>query len=95
MKKYGESIYATRGGPFPNGEWGGFTHKDNVIYVHVLDRSKMPDLLPAIDRKIRKATCLTGGKVRYEQEKNGLKISVSGKEDKPIDTIIKLELQDQ
>ena len=95
MKKYGESIYGTRGGPFPNGEWGGFTQKGNIIYIHVLDWSKMPDLLPAIDLKIRKSTCLTGGKVRYEQTQNGLKISVSGKEDKPIDTIIKLELQDQ
>ena len=66
MEKYGESIYKTSGGPFPNGEWGGFTHKDNIIYVHVLDWSKMPEILPAIDRKIRKATCLSGGKVSYQ-----------------------------
>ena len=94
MKKYGESIYGTRGGPFRNGEWGGFTHKENVIYVHVLDWSKMPDFLPAVNRKIKKASCLTGGKVFYRQDKNGLRISVSGQEKKQIDTIIKLELSD-
>jgi alpha-L-fucosidase len=92
MEKYGESIYKTRGGPFPNSEWGGFTHKDNIIYIHVLDWSKMPELLPAIDRKIRKATCLSGGKVSFSQSQNGLKISVSGQPENTIDTIIKLEL---
>ena len=92
MEKYGESIYNTRGGPFPNDEWGGFTHKENIIYVHILDMSKMPEMLPAIDRKIRKASCLSGGKVTFSQSQNGLKISVSGQQDGQIDTIIKIEL---
>jgi alpha-L-fucosidase len=92
MEKYGESIYKTRGGPCQNGEWGGFTLRDNVIYVHVLDWSKMPEILPAIDREIRKATCLSGGKVNIIQSNNGLKISVSGQPEGLIDTIIKLEL---
>jgi len=92
MEKFGESIYETRGGPFPNSEWGGFTHTDNCIYVHILDWSKLPDLLPAINRKIRKATCLSGGKVSFNQSQAGLKITVSGQAEGLIDTIIKLEL---
>jgi alpha-L-fucosidase len=93
MEKYGESIYKTRGGPFPNAEWGGFTHQENCIYVHVLDWSKLPELLPVIDRKIVKATCLSGGKVSYVQNESGLKISVAGQPEGLIDTIIKLELK--
>jgi len=92
LEKYGESIYKTRGGPFPNGEWGGYTYNDNIIYIHVLKWSMMPELLPAIDRKIRKATCLSGGIVSFSQSQSGLKISVSGQSEDTIDTIIKLEL---
>lgn len=92
MEKYGESIYQTRGGPYPNDDWGGFTQRDNIIYVHVLDWSKMPEILPPIDRRIRKATCLSGGKVSIDQSHNGVRISVSGQPEGLIDTIIKLEL---
>ena len=93
MKKYGESIYKTRGGPFPNGEWGGFTQKDNCIYVHILDWSKMPEYIPVINQKIIKVSCLSGGEVSYSQNQEGLRLSVSGKPDNEIDTIIKLELK--
>jgi len=93
LEKYGESIYNTRGGPHPNGEWGGFTRKDNIVYVHVLDWTKMPEVLPAIDQKIARATCLTGGRVKYKQSKTGLEISVTGQPEDTIDTIIKLELR--
>ena len=95
LGKYGESIYKTRGGPFPNADWGGFTHTENTIYVHVLDWSKIPDLLPVIDRKIKKAVCLTGGQVTFNQNKEGVKIAVSGQQGNQTDTIIKLELQNE
>ena len=93
LETYGESIYKTRGGPFPNAEWGGFTHKNDIIYLRVLDWSKMPELLPIIEQKINKATCLAGGMVNFSQTKNGLKISVIGQPEGLIDTIIKLELK--
>ena len=34
--KYGESIYATRGGPVSPQAWGASTRRDNTVYVHVL-----------------------------------------------------------
>ena len=37
LNQYGESIYGTRGGPVPNGKWGGTTHSGNKIYVHILN----------------------------------------------------------
>lgn len=92
MEKYGESIYKTKGGPFPNGDWGGFTNKENIIYVHILDWSKMPEHLPVINQKIKKASCLSGGKVNISQTPDGTKISVVGQTEKLIDTIIKIEL---
>ncbi len=92
LEKYGESIYETRGGPHPNGEWGGFTYKENVLYVHVLDWSKLPESLPYITQKVEKVTCLTGGEVNWSQSQKGLRLSVSGGPEDPIDTIIKFEL---
>ena len=48
LAKYGESIYATRGGPLRNGDWGGATFRDKTIYLHVLkwsgDRLQLPPL---------------------------------------------------
>ena len=35
LGKYGQSIYATRGGPFLPGAYGASTHRDKTIYVHV------------------------------------------------------------
>ena len=35
LKRHGAAVYGTRGGPFPNGVWGGSTHRDNHVYVHV------------------------------------------------------------
>ncbi len=94
MAKYGESIYKTRGGPFPNGEWGGFTQKENIIYVHVLDWSKKPEYFPVINQKIIKASCLSGGKVSFSQNFAGTKITVSGQPENLIDTIIRLDLNE-
>ncbi len=93
LRKYGEAIYNTRGGPFPNSEWGGFTQRENVIYIHVLVWDKMPDILPVINRKIIRAVCLNGGKVIYNQTSEGLKIEVSSLAEDPIDIVIKLELE--
>jgi alpha-L-fucosidase len=40
-QKYGESIYATRGGPVPPQPWGVTTQKENRVFVHLLDAAKM------------------------------------------------------
>jgi alpha-L-fucosidase len=38
LKKYGDTIYGTRGGPIRNDvDWGGVTHRGSKIYVHVLN----------------------------------------------------------
>jgi len=55
--------------------------------------SKMPEHLPIINQKIKKASCLSGGKVNISQTSDGFKIAVVGQPEKLIDTIIKLELQ--
>ncbi|HKT25845.1 MAG TPA: alpha-L-fucosidase [Terriglobales bacterium] len=37
LSTYGESIYGTRGGPIPPGDWGVTTQKADKVFVHVLN----------------------------------------------------------
>jgi alpha-L-fucosidase len=92
LRKYGESIYATRGGPFLPGDWGASTYRDKTIYVHVLKWAGDKLVLPAIPAKIVRATALTGGNADFHQNENGIEISVPDSARNDIDTIVALEL---
>ena len=92
LSKYGQSIYATRGGPFKPGLWGASTYKDNVIYLHVFSWQDFPPLLPPISKKIISSEVLTGGTIDIKQDKNGIAVSVPKQYQNDIDTIIKLTL---
>jgi len=92
LKKYGQSIYGTRGGPFKPGKWGASTYRGKKIYVHVLNWKDDSIVLPAIDKKIVKSSVLTGGKADVEQTDQGIKISIPKEHHKDIDTIVILKL---
>lgn len=92
LGKYGESIYATRGGPFLPGDWGGSTRRDNTIYLHVLKWPEDKLILPAIPAKIVHATALTGGEVKVAQSDKGVELSVPAATRNEMDTIIALQL---
>jgi len=92
LRKYGQSIYATRGGPFKPGDWGASTHKGNRIYVHILKWDGDSVKLPGISKSIVRSSVLTGGKARVEQTEQGIEISVPARYRKDIDTIVVLEL---
>ena len=92
LKKYGQSIYATRGGPFKPGSWGASTHRDNLIYVHILNWSDDTITLPPIPNKIIAASVLTGGTATVKQIKESIEISVPQTSRRPLDTIVVLRL---
>jgi len=92
LKKYGQTIYATRGGPFKNGRWGASTYKDNTIYVHVLNWPGDTLTLPPIPNKIITSSVLTGGTATVKQTDESIEISVSESDRHEIDTIIELRL---
>ena len=110
LKKYGESIYATRGGPFiaPDEKkrpanargfvlaagawWGGSTHKENAIYLHILRWPAEMITLPAIPHRIVRHSVLTGGDAVAQQNGSGIEIGVPAAHRHPVDTIVKLEL---
>ena len=92
LGKYGESIYATRGGPFLPGDWGTSTHRDKTIYLHVLKWPADQLVLPAIPAKVIHASVLTGGKVSVSQDDQAVKISLPAAARDEMDTVIVLEL---
>jgi alpha-L-fucosidase len=93
LKKYGESIYETRGGPFKPAAWGASTRKDKKIFVHVVEwPSEGPLTLPAIPAKIVSAKALTGGTAEFKQDDKGITLSVPAADRGEIDTIVVLEL---
>ena len=92
LKKYGRSIYGTRGGPFMPGAWGASTHKGNSIYVHVLDWRVGTLTLPAIPKKVIGSSLLTGGTVTVKQTEESLEICVPESYRQELDTIVVLKL---
>lgn len=91
--KYGDSIYGTRGGPVPPGDWGVTTHKGNKIYVHVLHWGAPLLALPPIDGAIRSAKNLSDGSaVEFKQNADGVVIKLPPQQKEEVDRVIVLEL---
>jgi alpha-L-fucosidase len=92
LKQYGETIYATRGGPFRPGPWGACTSKGNTLYLHMLAWPDEQVVLPAIEKKIVASRVLTGGTATVTQTAEGITISVPAANRQDIDTIVALDL---
>ncbi len=55
LKKYGETIYGTRGGFIAPRDWGVTTQKGNKLYVHILNLKDDGLYLPMQGKKVRSA----------------------------------------
>ncbi|MGE0881972.1 MAG: alpha-L-fucosidase [Blastocatellales bacterium] len=97
MKKYGESIYGTRGGPVTPRPWGVTTQKRNTVYVHILNWQDAVLAIPNLGRKIKSARLLKDGSTIefLEHDKYGLLIRVPISAQDDVDTILTLELVDK
>jgi alpha-L-fucosidase len=96
VKKYGETIYGTRGAVTIPKKWGGFTQKGNTIYMHILANETGDKFLfvPELKQKIQKAVLFNGKQeVKFKQQPEGTFIYLSGIELNDIDTIIELQLK--
>ena len=72
--------------------WGGSTHKNNVVYLHVLRWPTDAVTLPPIKARILKHTVLTGGDATVRQTDAGIEVTVPTAQRDAVDTIVKLEL---
>jgi alpha-L-fucosidase len=93
LKRYGASIYDTRGGPYYPTPFGVCTCRGDTIFVHVLDWPGDTLLLPPIQRKLLSSRLLTGGAAQVRQNPDGsIQVSVPREHRQEIDTIVELKL---
>ena len=92
LAKYGESIYATRGGPYKPSKSAVSTRKGNTVYIHITAWPEETLKLPPLPAKIVKSSVLTGGEATVKQTEAGVEISVPAASRQEIDTIVALEL---
>ena len=89
----GESIYGTRGGPWLPGKYGVSTHRQNLVYIHLLHSPQNSVLtLPSLPVRVTKATMLHGGEVSFHQTAQILTFDLPAGPKDAIDTILKIEL---
>ena len=91
LKKYGDGVYGTRGGPFKPGKWGASTCKAGKIYLYVMNRQTDDRLvLPAINSKIISYRTFGSGQLTLTQKKNSTEIHLPASERDEIATVIEL-----
>lgn len=98
LKENGQSIYGTRGGPFPPDDWGAITHQQNQVFVHVLNwRGTNSVTLPrlGLGRAISQSKVLGGGAVEVKSTADATIIRVEPKDQRRPDTIIVLTLGEE
>lgn len=90
LRKYGESVYGTRGGPYHPTESLACTHRPGAIYLHVLRWDGDTLDLPAPELPVQRLKVLTGGAATYRVSEGRLRIKLPADRHDPIDTVIKL-----
>ncbi len=91
LEKYGDGVYATRGGPFKPGKWGASTCKDDKVYLYVMNRRADGRLmLPGIDQKITSYRTLDSGQVLVKQSKGIIEIHLPPSDRDETATVIEL-----
>jgi len=94
LKKYGESIYDTKGGPYTPNDLFVTTRKGKKIYVHLLEKKTGVLDLPAIPGvTIQKAYFMGGSVLAFTQdERTGISIRLPDILPETISSIIVLEV---
>jgi len=94
LSRYGDSIYGTRGGPTPPGDWGVTTQKGDKVYVHVLNWNTPLLALPPMPRSISKAAVLgSGSAIQFTEDAKGVVLSVPPPAAGEVDRVVVLTLK--
>jgi alpha-L-fucosidase len=94
LQKYGETIYATRGGPWPRWTGGGSTHRGETVYVHVKDWPEHHDrlVLPLGGAQVQAVRMVTPGEVAHEVADGVLYLTLPVRFHDGMDSIVALDL---
>ena len=93
LRKYGDGVYGTRGGPFKPGTWGAATCKGNRIFLYVMKwPGDGPLKLPAVDARVVDVKTLSGGNASLQQDDTGIAIDLPREHRDEIATVIELTM---
>ncbi|MDB6127801.1 MAG: Alpha-L-fucosidase [Verrucomicrobia bacterium] len=92
LSKNGESIYGTRGGPYPPGDYGVCVHKGDTIYLHVFQWADGALKFPSLRRRVLSARVLSGGNAVIQETADAFEVFVAPSDRTELDTIVVLEL---
>jgi len=93
LKKYGEAIYDTKGGPYKPDSIFASTRKNNKIYLHIFQSTSNELIIPSVPGlKILKASFLKGSSVNFKQDEKGLTLSLPDKLPNENDSVIELDM---
>ncbi|MGC8744441.1 MAG: alpha-L-fucosidase [Verrucomicrobiia bacterium] len=93
IKKYGNTIYKTRGGPYITTSDLASTRAGSKIYIHILKWGEDEYLrLPPLPARIKKAKIITGGRMSFNQTPEFVELFVPEIFRDEIDTIIELTI---
>lgn len=88
LKKYGESVYETKGGPYKPTEWLASTRKGNKVYLHLLNYSRNTLHIPFPSNvEIKSCKVLKGERLKFKRTGDLLQIDLPIKQSKNIITI--------
>jgi alpha-L-fucosidase len=88
LKKYGESVYETTGGPYKPNDWLTSTRKGNDIYIHLMNYENQSVELPFPENiQIKNCSLLKGEKLDFKQSGQTLKIELPQKEKEMISVL--------
>ena len=91
LAQYGQSIYATRGGPFLPGDFGVSTYRDRTVFVHILKPGATTVTLPPLPANVVRCDCLTGGTAACKVVGDRWQVTLAGNAP-AVDTIVALAL---
>lgn len=93
LKKYGESVYETTGGPYKPNDWLTSTRKRNAIFIHLLNYKNNSVELPFPENiQVKNCSLLKGKKLDFKQSGQVLKIDLPQKEKEMI-SVLKITLE--
>jgi len=91
-KRYGASIYGTRGGPVAPQPWGVTTQKKGKVFVHVLVKDGGEEIaLPGLTARVKRAALLDDKRpVKYDPARKVLVLPAALRAD--VDTVVVLDV---
>ncbi len=93
LKKYGESIYGTKGGPIKPTSWMASTHKKEKIFIHLFKWPEEKLILPELgNHKLLSVNILNGPSLSFTETDSKIKIQLPGKPVDDNDTVLELVL---